>query len=221
MPPIASGDVGRLPGRDERQADRAAAVHEEAVERVRQRLHAVVVGDERERRLRLTRGDQPLRLQAAQAARRCGARAATCVKMSNEKPSPGCCERAVARRIDRLEALARGVGAGRRLDLHEHRSALDADPLRRDADPRVAGAHDLLLQARPVGIGVDAAADVEPLDDHVAAELRRVRRRRARAPGCGTRALASGTNFQRPSWVSAPSTLYDVAVPAAAYSCCT
>ena len=40
-----------LARRRERQADRAAAVHEEGVERVRERLHAVVVGDERERRL--------------------------------------------------------------------------------------------------------------------------------------------------------------------------
>jgi hypothetical protein len=34
-------------------------------------------------------------------------------------------------------------------------------------------------------------------------------------------ALASGANAQRPSPVSAPTTLYDVAVPTARNSCCT
>ena len=84
VPLIAPAMSAYLPGADERQPDRAAAVHEEAVEGVGERLHAVEVGDERERRLRFARRDQPLRLQPAQARRRCGRARATWVKMSNE-----------------------------------------------------------------------------------------------------------------------------------------
>src|ERR1700687_1475436 len=84
---------------------------------------------------------------------------------------------AVAHRIDGLEALTgRGLGAGD-VYLHEYRSAFDADALRGHADPGVSGSHELFGRARPFGIGVDAATDVEPLDDDIAAELRRIRGR--------------------------------------------
>jgi hypothetical protein len=96
-------------------------------------------------------------------------------------------QRPVARRIDRLQALALEIRARDRVrHLHEHGSAFDADALGRHAYPRVAGAGDLLLRAHPFGIGVDATADVEPLDDDGAAERPRLRRRahqHARAVG--------------------------------------
>lgn len=89
----------------------------------------------------------------------------------------GILQAAVPHGIDGLEPLTRRIGAGHTLHRHKNRSALDADPLGGHAYPRVAGAHDLLFGARPFRIGVDAATDVEPLDDDGAAELRGVRRR--------------------------------------------
>ena len=62
-----AGDVRGLARPDERQSAAAPAVHEEAVEGARERLHAVVVGDERERGLRLAGGDDALRPQPAHA----------------------------------------------------------------------------------------------------------------------------------------------------------
>ena len=97
VPLIEPAMSAYLPGRDERKPDRAAAVHEETVERVRERLHAVVVGDERERRLRLARGEQPLRLRATQA--RAGAERARDLRVDVEREAvAGMFERAVARR---------------------------------------------------------------------------------------------------------------------------
>src|SRR3546814_8390852 len=52
-----AGDVRRLATSAHRQAGSAAAVDQEAVEGLGERLDAVHVGDERERRLRLSRGD--------------------------------------------------------------------------------------------------------------------------------------------------------------------
>ena len=52
----------------QRQPDRAAAVHEEAVERLRQRLHAVDVGHQREGGLRLADRDHMLGLELAEPA---------------------------------------------------------------------------------------------------------------------------------------------------------
>ena len=89
-PAERSRDVGGRVRRDDGHARRAPAVHEEAVEGVRERLHAVEVRDERERRLRFARRDQrcggrtPPRPAPLRSAR------ATWVKMSNEYPSPGC-----------------------------------------------------------------------------------------------------------------------------------
>src|SRR5207244_6958459 len=79
-------------------------------------------------------------------------------------------ERSVPCRIDRLEALALELGALDPLDLDEDGSALDADPLGRHADPHIAGPHDLLTDAHPFRIGIDAAAEVDPLDDYGATE---------------------------------------------------
>ena len=48
--------------------------------------------------------------------------------------------------------------------------------LSRDADPRVPAPDQLVGQVPVVGVGVDAAADVEPFDDDRAVEPRGVRR---------------------------------------------
>ena len=55
------------------------------------------------------------------------------------------------RGIDHLEALPLVFRAGNSLHLHQDGSALDADPLGRHADPRVAGPHDLFVDARQSG----------------------------------------------------------------------
>ena len=133
----------------------------------------------------------------------------------------GMLERAVPCRIDRLEALPGVLGAGDvGVDLHDDRSALDADALRRHADPCIAAPEDLLVRSPPLGIGVDPAAHVEPLDDDRAAELRRVRRPAHEH----TRAVRRGrVRRERPPTVavSGPVARYDVAVPDAAYSACS
>src|SRR5581483_8788372 len=85
----------------------------------------------------------------------------------------GMVEGPVPPRVDGPQTLTRELGA---LGLHtdEHGPTHDADPLRRHPDPDMAGAHDLFVQAGPVGAGGEAAADVEPLDDDSAAERRSV-----------------------------------------------
>ena len=174
--PERVGDADRLARPDEREAGAAAAVDEEGVEGLRQRLHAVVVGDHRERRLRLAGGDDPLGPQAAE--RVAGPERPADLGVDVERVAvTRVLERAVARRVDLLETHAGLIGAGHALDLHGHRAALDADQLGRHAHPGVAGSRDLLLQVRPLGLGVDAAADVEPLDDDRPAELRLLLRR--------------------------------------------
>ena len=60
-----AGNVGRCVPGHEREPDGTAAVDEEAVERACQRLYAVVVSDESERRLRLARRENSLRWDAA------------------------------------------------------------------------------------------------------------------------------------------------------------
>ena len=75
-------------------------------------------------------------------------------------------EVAVALGVDALQALASAgrFGFG---NLDGDRSALDADELGRDAHPGVALPGELVREVRVVGAGVDATADVQPLDrDH-------------------------------------------------------
>ncbi len=55
-------------------------------------------------------------------------------------------------------------------------ATLDADLLRRDAHPDVAAANELGVAHDPVGRGIEAAADVEPLDDDRAVESPRIDR---------------------------------------------
>ncbi len=92
-------------------------------------------------------------------------------------------ERAVTGGIDRLETLTRGLGARDSLHVHQDGPAFHPDALGGDADPGVAGSHDLLAEAGPFGIGVQAAADIEPLDDDRAAEGRGIGRFAHQDPG--------------------------------------
>ena len=127
-----------LPGSTSGSADAAPAVHEEAVEGLRQRLHAVVVGDQGERRLRLAGGDAPVGLEAAASpSPPRSARRDLGVDVVGEAVA-GVVERAVAGRVDRLEALARGAPSQETSTRTSDRTALDADALRRHADPDVA-----------------------------------------------------------------------------------
>ena len=169
-------DSGGLAGTDQRQPASAAAVHEEPVEGVSERLHAVVVGHERERGLRFAGGDDALRPQPGHTG--AGTHCASGLRVDVERKAvSGLLERPVACGIDRLEAESGGLRAGD-IDPHQHRTALHADPLGRNADPRIAAPQDLFVGGRPLRVRIDAAADVQPLDDDRAAETRLV----ARAP---------------------------------------
>ena len=75
------------------------------------------------------------------------------------------------------------------------RPALDPDVLRGDPRPGVPAADQLLGQVGPVGRGVRAAADVEPLDDQRAARGRR--RRPAGGPPPGSRTPRPGAARRR------------------------
>ena len=92
-----------------------------------------------------------------------------CVKMSYEKLSPGCVSaayRAGCRVLRRVESRR----------LHRH------------TDPRVARSDELVVRKDPIRCRVDAARDVEPLDDDGAVEAGRIRRAvhdRARRVGRG------------------------------------
>jgi hypothetical protein len=105
-----AGDVGVLPGWNQWKPHRAAAMHEEAVERVRERLHAVVVRDERKRGLRLPAGDHSLRRDATQA--RAAPYGPRDLREDVERePVTGVGERAVASRVDLLEAFSGGIAS--------------------------------------------------------------------------------------------------------------
>ena len=167
------GDARVLAGAGERQPRRPAAVHEEGVEFVGQGLHAVVVGHQGEGRLGLPGGDEPPRLQCAQAAT--GADGAGHLREDVEREAvAGELQRAIAGRVDLPKSLAGHLRA-RPGHGHENRPTHDADLLCRHTHPGIALADDLLGEARPLRIGVDAATHVEPLDDDGPAEARRVR----------------------------------------------
>ena len=190
-PPIAPAMSADSPGPTSGRLDAAAAVHEEAVEGLRQRLHAVVVGHERERRLRLAgRDEHVLRLQRRRCPRRCAA-----------PGRPACRCRTSSRRRD---ARASRSAPGRSPSGPCPRASAPASAARAPVRPRRrcscaetpthAWPWRMIssCEARVLGVGVDAAADVQPLDDDGAAEVggvrraphedpRAVRRRRRRA----------------------------------------
>ena len=173
-----AGEVGRFARADEPHGDATAAVHEEPVERLGERLHAVVVGDERKGGLRLAGGDEHGGRRAVDPGPRADRPGDLGVDVERE-PVTRMVERPVALGVDRPQTEP-GVLRPRRVRAHEDRSAHHADHLRRHADPRVTLADDLLVDARPLGVGVGAAAHVEPLEHDRAAEVGRARRASAR-----------------------------------------
>ncbi len=182
-----AGEVDALVGRPQRRGRAAPAVHDEAVEGEGERLHAVDVGRQRERRLRLADGQDALGLEIAEGAVVVAAQrpADLGVDVVRERVA-GVGERAVALGVERLEALA-GEVVGGAADRHEHVAALDADALRRHAHPRVSAAEQLVGHVREVGRRVDPGADVQPLDDDGAVEVGRLGRDAARRCGSGSR----------------------------------
>ena len=154
--------------------DATATVHEEPVERLGERLHTVVVGDERKGGLRLAGGDERVGRQAVDPRSRADRPGDLGVDVERE-PVTRMVERPVALGVDRPQTEP-GVLRPRRVRAHEDRSAHHADHLRRHTDPRVTLADDLLVDARPLGVGVGPAAHVEPLEHDRAAEVGRVGR---------------------------------------------
>ena len=156
-PPIELAMSAGVPASGSGEAGRAATVHEEPVERLRQRLHAVDVGHQREGRLRLADRDH---LRGFEVAERRTALAYRPCDLREDVEREGVArvlQRSVALRIDRLEALAGGLGAGH-VDPHRHRAAFDADDLGADPDPRVALPHDLLRR-----VAYSGSASTPPL----------------------------------------------------------
>ena len=212
-----AGQVGRLTVADQGHGDPATAVHEESVERLGERLHAVVVRDEGEGGLRLAGGDEQVGRRTVQPG--AGADRPGHLRVDVERePVTRVVERPVPLGVDRPQTQPGVLRAGR-VRPHEDRAAHHADHLRRHADPRVTLADDLLVDARPLGVGVGAATDVEPLEHDRAAEVGRVGRHPHEDRACVYGAAPSGVNVQRPSLVRSLD-VYDVAVPdAATYSC--
>ena len=217
-PAERAGDVGVLPG-GRAEAGRTAAVHEEAVELLRERLHPVDVGDQCERRLRLADREHPLRLEVAESRGTAPERTGDLGVDVERVRVARVLQRAVPLGVELLEPLARSLRAGH-VDLHRDRAAFHADELRGHADPRVAPSDDLLPQRGELGVGVDAAADVQPLDDDGAAEvvglLGPANDDAGPVVGAG-----AGSSVHLPSVVRSPVAPYAVAVPAATYSCST
>ena len=160
----------------ERQEARAATVEEEGVEHPDAGVHPVDVGGQRERRLRLAHRDHRRRPQITERARGCrsGPRIARVAADLRDD--------AVGVRVPRVVQVAVTPGPRgaqpRRLPAHPHRgvTALHRDELRGHPHPHVPGAQDLLREVREIGGRVLAAADVEPLHQHHAAERGRVGR---------------------------------------------
>ena len=148
----------------------AAAVDHEAVVDVRARRDRVHVGDQPRGRLRLTVGDEALRMQRAERARTVGMQdrlrglREDVVRVLVARMM----QRLVARRILIDEPL-RVVARDRDLDAAGH-----TDLLRSHPDVREAVAQQLRPGEAEVGIGVAAGGHVEPLDDHGAVELLRI-----------------------------------------------
>ena len=149
-----------------RRTASTAAVHEVAVEDLGGRRDRVDVGGETARRLRFAHRHDVPRFQVTEECRGVTADRRTALGEHVVREAvAGVRQRAVAHRIEHLQHAI----------LTEHdAAALDADPLRRYADPGIPRPQDLGLHVGPVGAGIEAAGDVQPLDDHSAVELRRI-----------------------------------------------
>ena len=153
----------------EREPRATAAVHEEAVVDPGVGVDAVDVGGEGEGRLRLADGQDLLDPQPAERSRRPDPQggADLAVDVVGEGVA-GVLERAVALGVVALEPRSGVTCAFTGVD--GDRAALHPDALGRHPDPRHAGAHQLGGEERPVGVGVEPAAHVEPLDHDRARE---------------------------------------------------
>ena len=167
-------DVGGFAGLDEREPGCSSAVHEEAVERVRERLHAVDVGHEGERRLRLPERDDVGGRRAPEHRFVFAERPRHLREDVERIGVTRVHERAVPRGVDALQAHARDPRRPVASTANEDGTAFDADQLRGDADPHVPLTRDLLVRRHVVGVGVDTTAHVQPLDEDSSAEVGRV-----------------------------------------------
>ena len=132
------------------------------------RVDGVHVGGEEHGRLRLAQRDDVLDAQITQSA---GAPGAFDEPADLGKDVVG--ER-VARVVQGRIAL-RVLALQRHVDAEQTRAAVDPYPLGRDGDVRVARANDFPVRHHPHRGGVDAAAHIEPFDEHRPVEPRRIR----------------------------------------------
>ncbi len=155
------GDVG-LRSLGESVAVEAAAHDEEAVVDVVPGGDGVRVGAQAERRLRLTRGEHPLGLEAAEHGVRLGAHGgADLAEQVVREAVAGVGQGGVAHGVGVLEAQRRPQAA----------LPGDAGGLGGDPDPRRAGTQELDLCLGEHRRGVEAAGDVQPLDEDGAVEV--------------------------------------------------
>ncbi len=171
-PPM--GRRSRCPRRvAQRSRGPPAAVDQEPVVGVGERLDAVEVGGEGERRLRLADRQHPLDAEPVEGIgspveRRAGPPGCRCRRRTRRRDGAG--RRSARGRAP--EALAQpGAAASAPGGRDGHLAALDADLLGRHAHPRVALAQQFVGEVGVVGGGVGAAADVEPLDHDGAVEV--------------------------------------------------
>jgi len=143
----------------------AAAVHDEGIEDRGERMHGVDVRREPRRGLRMAGREQALGLQAAEDVDRVRRAHGSCrrgedvvrQRVVRHRAAVGDVERAVARRVP-------------------HFQRLDADPLRRDADPRVAGSDEMVVRLEPVDVEIVTRRHVVPLEDDRPVESRGILR---------------------------------------------
>ena len=171
--------------------DAGPAVHEEAVEELRLGIDGVDVGHQAGGRLRLAGGEDLRRRQAAERVL-VGRQLQQRADLREDVEGPGVAgmlQVPVALRRQQLE-----------VDALDEASPVDADLLRRHADPGVTRRGQVTMEEPPVGRGVDAGRHVVPLDHDRPAEAQRILGRRA-TNRVRKGASAPGVTSQ---WPSAP-----------------
>ena len=135
-------------------------MHQETVENPRKRIDGVDIRRQKQCRLRLTECDDMLGAQPSQ-------------DVGASRQSPGVGEDVIRVRVAGVmqrRIPLRVLIFQRHVDTHEVVAAFDAHALRRHRDVGVTGTHHLAVRHHPDGGRVDAAADIEPLDDHGSVE---------------------------------------------------
>ena len=118
--------------------------------------------------MRLTQGHNAFRVRQAQRA--------SALAVAGQAADLG--EDVVGEAISRVVQARiprRVLGFQRHVET-EARTALDTDPLRRDRDVGIAFADHLAVRHEPKCGGIDAAGDVEPLDEQGSVERGRIAR---------------------------------------------